>query len=106
MTDTEIRKLAHYVVMEACTNDDLLRKIANMTTKAQKPPKRLVSAKRAAERLGISVWQLYRIKEHFSYVKGGDSNSSVLKFNESTLVDEYELYLMSRKKKIYKMVGG
>ena len=105
MTDTEIRRLAHYVVLEACSNDDLLRKIANMTAKAQKPPKRLVSAKRAAEILGISVWQLYRIKEHFSYIKGGNSNSSALKFNEATLVDEYEDYLLITKK-TFRLVGS
>ena len=96
MTDTEIKKLAHYVVIEACSNEDLLRKIATMTTKAQKPQKRLVTAKRAAEILGISVWQLYRIKDNFSYVKGGGKSSS-LKFNETSLLDEYETYLMTRK---------
>ena len=102
MTDREIQRLAHAIILEATTNDDLLAKIAKMMKKETKGEKRLVSTKKAAEMLGISTWQLYRIKDdengkpRFSYEKGGDKKSSTLKFNASTIVDEYERYCIGR----------
>ena len=59
---------------------------------AQQAAPRLISARQAAQQLGISIGHLYHIKEHFTYVKG-ESKSSPLRFDESKLHDEYKAYL-------------
>ncbi len=81
-------------------DDDLAKRLASIMKK--EPKKKLVSAKIAADTLGISVWQLYRIKDdedgrpRFSYSKGS-SQSSPLKFNAVTLIEEYERFLSTKR---------
>lgn len=102
LTDNELRRLALLIVQEQARNPEWMESYAKARAKAENPSVRLVSAKRAAEILGISVWQLYKIKDdengepQFSYVKGV-SQSSPLKFNVDKLEKEYERYLSSRK---------
>lgn len=86
-------------------NDDkLIKKLGKIWGKDLNIKPRLVSPAAAAEILGISVWQLYHIKDdkegkpRFSYVKTGKSKSSPLKFNAVTIIDEYERYLTEREK--------
>ena len=98
MTDSELRRLAHYIVQEQANNEQWLMAYAKAQSKLREPVKRLVGARQAAEMLGISVTLLRRIKDdengvpQFSYVKGG-SKSSPLKFNAATLIEEYERYV-------------
>ena len=105
MTDNELKRLAHLIVMEQAQNEEWMQAFAKAQAKLQKTEKRLVSAKKAAEILGISTWQLYRIKDdedgkpQFSYTKG-ESHSSPLKFNAATLTDEYERYLAKKRVKV------
>ncbi len=105
MSDIELRRLAHYIVLEQASNEEWMNSFAKAQSRLMKSEKtKLISAKKAAEMLGISVWQLYRIKDdadgrpQFSYVKNGNSKSSTLKFNAATLMDEYERYIASNKK--------
>lgn len=103
MTDREIDLLAQRICFYAKQDNELLGKIADMVKKAEKPVKKLISLNDAAKMIGISRWQLYRIKDdvtgkpQFSYVKTGDSQSSPIKFNAATIVEEYERYLASKK---------
>ena len=116
MSDIELRRLAHYIVLEQASNEEWMNSFAKAQSRLMKSEKTksLISAKKAAEMLGISVWQLYRIKDdedgvpRFSYVKNGNSKSSTLKFNAATLMDEYERYIASNKKIInfQKLVAG
>ena len=98
MTDLEIRHLAHQIVLEASSNEKLLEKVAEMIRRGTKKPRHLVTHKQAAEILGISPWQLYRIKDYpdgrprFTYIKRTGKRSSNLKYNADTLVEEYERY--------------
>jgi len=102
MTDGELRRLAHFIVLEQASSQEWMEAFAKeyaKITKGKESPKRFVSAKQAAGILGISVWQLYRIKDdengnpRFSYIKSGAEKSSTLKFNAATLMDEYERYI-------------
>lgn len=87
LTDTDCRRIAHYLFLE------IDEKYGTALKTMQKPAARvLVSARVAAERLGISTSQLYRIKDNFSYIKGSGRTSS-LKFDASRLVDEYQRFL-------------
>lgn len=105
MTDEELRRLARFIVQEQAENDRWMESFARAQARLGEQCRRLVSAKTAAEMLGISVWQLYRIKDddngvpRFSYTKGG-SQSSPLRFNPDTIVDEYESYLAETKKNV------
>lgn len=105
MTDVELRRLAHLIVLEQASSEEWMMAFAKAQSKMKKPENRLISAKKAADVLGISVWQLYRIKDdedgrpRFSYTKG-NSQSSPLKFNSATLMEEYERFLASSKKVI------
>ena len=105
MTDGELRRLAHFIVLEQASSKEWMEAFAKeyaRITKGKETPKRFVSAKQAAVILGISVWQLYRIKDdengkpRFSYIKSGTEKSSTLKFNAATLVEEYERYISSK----------
>ena len=58
--------------------------------------RRNVNAKVAADMLGISVRQLRRIKDSFSYVKTGNTQQSGIMFNANTLHEEYEAYIASK----------
>lgn len=99
MSDVELRKLAHYMVVEAREDDVLLAKVAKMLQKhSAKQDRRNVNAKVAADMLGISVRQLRRIKEHFSYVKNGASQQAGIMFNANTLYGEYDAYIASKWK--------
>lgn len=108
MTDNELKRLAHLIVIEQAQNEDWMLAFAKAQSKLQKTEKRLISSKKAAEMLGISVWQLYRIKDdedgrpQFSYTKG-ESQSSPIKFNAATLMDEYERFLARKKTKVVQM---
>lgn len=108
MTDLELRKLAKMIVQEQARSSEWMNAFAKAQAHNQKPAETLVSAQKAATILGISVWQLYRIKDdedgrpQFTYIKG-DSKSSPIKFNSATLMEEYERYV-AKKKKIGKTV--
>ena len=84
-------------------DDRLLKKLGKAWGGALQVKPRLVSPAKAANILGISVWQLYHIKDdkdgkpRFSYVKTGKSQSSRLKFNATTIIDEFERYLAEKK---------
>lgn len=105
MTDLELRKLARMIVQEQAENEQWMIAFAKAQSKLQKPVEKLVSPAKAAEILGISVWQLYHIKDdedgrpRFSYVKTGNSQSSPLKFNAATILEEYDRYLSQKKSK-------
>ena len=98
MTDYEIKKLAKAIITEALQNDVLLRKSASYGQLSSKEEERLISAKEAANMLGISVSHLRHIKDdengmpRFSYVKG-NGKQAPLKFNACTLKREYEMYI-------------
>lgn len=99
MSDVELRKLAHYIVVEAREDDVLLAKVAKMLQKfSVKQERRNVNAKVAADMLGISVRQLRRIKEHFSCVKTGTSKQAGIMFNANTLQQEYDAYIALKQK--------
>ncbi|MBR5728594.1 MAG: hypothetical protein IKX61_00070 [Prevotella sp.] len=102
MTNGELERLGHYIMLEMVSSEawmDAFARAFAKVTKGKETPKRFVSAKEAARILGISVWQLYRIKDdengkpRFSYIKSGTEKSSTLKFNAATLVEEYERYI-------------
>ena len=105
MSDSELRRLAHYIVLEQASNEKWLAAYAKAQSKLREPEKKLISAKKAADILGISVWQMYRIKDdedgrpQFSYTKG-ESQSSPLKFNSATLLDEYDRYLAKKRNSV------
>lgn len=82
LNDWELRKLAHYIAMEL------------MDGKQPEPPqeKRLVPARKAAEILGISKSQLYRIADSLTHIKGGNGR---LMFNAAAIVGEYERLLLT-----------
>lgn len=98
MTDYEIKRLAKAIISEVLENDFLLRKIASYGQSQGKGCNRLVTAKQAAQMLGISVSHLYHIKDdengmpRFSYTKVGGGKQGVLRFNAGTLMREYEQY--------------
>lgn len=95
MTDRELKRLAHLIVLEQASSDEWMKAYVRAQKALSKPERHLVSAKKAADMLGISVWQLYRIKDAFNYVKGS-SESSPLRFDASTLVEEYERYVSTQ----------
>lgn len=103
-----MKRLAHLIVMEQAQNEDWMLAFAKAQQKLRKPEKRLVSAKKAADMLGISTWQLYRIKDgedgvpQFSYTKGC-SQSSPLRFDADKLLGEYERYLSRKRMKVVQM---
>lgn len=105
LSDLELRKLARMIVEEQAENEQWMMNFAKAQSKLKEKERRLVSPEEAAKMIGISVWQLYHIKddEHgnprFSYVKSGESRSSRLKFDASVIVDEYSRFLASRKNK-------
>lgn len=106
MTKREIDLLAQRIVFYAKNDDEVMAKVAKMFRETSSNKKNLVSLKEAASILGISKWHLYHIKDdecgrpRFSYVKTGNSKSSPVKFNESTLMDEYKEYIALQKKTI------
>ena len=63
MTDLELRKLAKMIVQEQARSSEWMNAFAKAQAHNQKPAETLVSAQKAATILGISVWQLYRIKD-------------------------------------------
>ena len=50
--------------------------------------KRWLTAKEAAQLLGLSVWRVYHIKDKLTYRKGA-KNSSRIFFLADTLFDDY-----------------
>ena len=106
MTDLELSKLSDMIVQRLTQNEKWMMAFAKTMAKLQKPAEKLVSPAKAAEILGISVWQLYHIKDdedgrpRFSYVKTGNSKSSPLKFNAATILEEYDRYLSQKKSKV------
>lgn len=91
MTDNELRKLAHYIVAEVRGDRELLSQVIDLASATQ--GKKLVNTKTAADMLGISVRQLRSIKEHFTYIKNGNSKQSGVLFDASTLFREYDRYV-------------
>ncbi len=108
MTDSELQRLAHMIVLEQASNEKWMAAFAKACAGLQQSEQKLISAHKAADMLGISVWQLYRIKDdeegkpRFSYTKG-KSKSSPLKFNAATLLDEFERYLSQNKNKLIRL---
>ncbi len=109
MSEYELKRLAQLIVIEQANNEEWMLSFARAQSKLQDHGGVMVSAKKAADMLGISVWQLYRIKDdengnpQFSYTKGC-SHSSPLKFNSETLVGEYQKVLEKKKSMQAKMV--
>ena len=105
MTERDCKRMIDYFIMAIKHDEELQSLIANAIAKTQKQPKRLITAKAAAEMVGISVCQLYRIKDdadgkpRFSYVKTGRSKSSTLRFNAAKFMDEYNRYIGSKMRK-------
>lgn len=79
-------------------DDEFLERLGRIMSKnVNKPKTKPVSAKVAADILGISVRQLRRIKDNFSYSKTGTTQQSGLVFNANTLMDEYQRYIANRR---------
>ena len=103
MSDMEIRMLAKYIVAEASQDEALLDKVISAVHRVRKKEKKLITAKEAAMKLGISVWSLYRLKSYpsgepvFSCVKTGNTKSSTLRYNANTVVEEYDRYLAFKR---------
>lgn len=98
ISQRECDMIALSLVRTMKTDDELLERLGRvMSKKTINQKAQPISAKKAAETLGISVRQLRRIKEHFSCVKTGTSQQSGLVFNANTLVDEYQRYIANRR---------
>lgn len=97
MSDNELQRLARMIVVEQSNSTAWMKAFVKANRDLRKPAKRLVSPKVASEYLGISVRQLRRIKDKFSYVKSGDKQQSGLLFDAEKLFDEYDAYIASRK---------
>lgn len=100
--EKELMAIARAVMSAMATDAALAKSVAKQMESLRKE-KRLITAKEAARLLHISVWTLYRIKNYpdgspvFSCVKTGKSQSSTLRYNEATLMDEYERYIAWRR---------
>lgn len=100
MSIEEIDLLAVKIAEHLMNDDRFAEKVAKAI--GGRPAKKLVSAKEAAAMLGISVMQLYHIKDdengvpRFSYIKTGSSKQASLKFDSSKLMKEYERYIATR----------
>ena len=106
MTDDELRRLAHFIVMEQATNEAFIKALASATRELSRE-ERLVSLREAAAIIGKSPSWLYKHKEedgfrNFSFVKSDGSKNASVMFNAVTLMDEYNRYV-NRKKRIVKM---
>lgn len=103
LTNGDCKKMMDYFIQALKQDAELQAVMANALRKSVKPCKQLISAKAAAKLAGISVWQLYRIKDdecgkpRFSYIKTGHTKSSTLRFNANTFMDEYQRYVSSRQ---------
>lgn len=100
MSIEELDILAAKIAEHLLNDDRFTEKVAKAV--GGRPAKRLVSAKEAAAMLGISVMQLYHIKDdengapRFSYMKTGKTKQASLKFDSSKLMKEYERYIATR----------
>ena len=100
MSIEELDILAAKIAEHLMNDDRFVEKMAKAIS--HKPVKKLISAKDAAAMLGISVMQLYHIKDdengvpRFSYIKTGSSRQASLKFDSSKLMTEYERYIATR----------
>lgn len=100
MSIEELDILAAKIAEHLVSNDRFVEKMAKAV--GGRPAKKLVSAKEAAAMLGISVMQLYHIKDdengvpRFSYMKTGKTKQASLKFDSSKLMEEYERYIATR----------
>ena len=100
MSIEELDILAAKIAEHLVSNDRFVEKMAKVV--GGRPAKKLVSAKEAAAMLGISVMQLYHIKDdengvpRFSYMKTGKTKQASLKFDSSKLMKEYERYIATR----------
>ena len=63
MSEYELKRLAKLIVIEQANNEEWMLSFARAQSKLQDHGGVMVSAKKAADMLGISVWQLYRIKD-------------------------------------------
>ena len=107
MTDDELKRLAHFIVLEQASNETFIKALADATRKLAQT-ERLVSLKEAAGIIGKSASWLYKHKEengirNFSFVKSDDSKNSSVMFNAATLMDEYNSYVR-RKKSLVKSI--
>lgn len=99
LSDAEMKTIATYIIKMAREDDLLLERLAKASEKLRSRKQRFITAKKAAETLGISTWSLYRLKTYpsgepiFTSVKSGNSKSSTLKYDASRLVEEYQAYL-------------
>lgn len=107
MTDDELKRLAHFIVLEQASNETFINALAKATIALNKTEK-LVTLKEAANIIGKSASWLYKHKEedgikNFSFVKSEDSKNSSVMFNASTLMEEYNSYVL-RKKSVIKTI--
>lgn len=108
MTDDDLKRLAHFIVMEQATNETFIKALAKATRELTQT-ERLVTLKEAADIIGKSSSWLYKNKStdgvrNFSYVKSDDARNSSVMFNATTLMDEYNSYVR-RKKSVIKQVA-
>lgn len=98
MTDVEIRMLAKYIVEESNSDGAVLDKIISVVVTGDKSERRLVSAKKAAEILGISTSLLYKTKCYpdgrpiLTCMKLGSNKSNILRYDANKIVLEWEAY--------------
>ena len=97
MTYNELQTLAKLIVQEQASSKEWMEAFVKAQSEVKVPSVKYVSAKTAAEMLGMSVWQLYRIKGHLTHKKSGKEQSSTLKFDAWKLVEDYERYIASKK---------
>lgn len=69
----------------------VLAKVLPFVKKPKKPEEQCtwVSAKEAAQIIGITEDHLLRLKDNFTYVKVGNSRNGRVKFRKETLVEEH-----------------
>jgi hypothetical protein len=72
--------------------------VKEMSRACAGPQRDMIPLKEAASRLGLSTAWLYKNKAAFSCKKTGNAKSSTVMFNASTLHQEYQAFIESRKK--------
>ena len=100
MTDSELRRLAQFIVEEQAANPEwmlLFAKAQDKVRKGKMEPK-WVNSKKAAEILGIEARAMREIKSHFTHIKGGSEKQGNIYFDANKLVAEYDCYIASKKR--------
>lgn len=85
LSRTEYRRLVEDVA------EAVLAKVIPFVKKPKKPEEECtwISAKEAAQIIGITEDHLLRLKDNFTYVKVGNSRNGRVRFRKETLVEEH-----------------